>query len=254
MTSFPRAASTGRLIATNEYLAHLLQVPANGSRSNSFSRPDNAAGTLVSAASMQDDSVRLVSADLKRKAQCDGHCHDYLRNQFSEATARSPLEWLHEVNRNRPGDCTAGIAVVDLDLENHCYRVVLADHPAPLIRPGDRAAALSLDGQFRLVAPVPSHGTSEVPWLPFEPGSFLVLPTSGVLNAGMVSRGEGFGMRRLKRAIETAHGPGEVLDSVCRDVVHHLGGHPLEDDLTLLLIARSRAQPNAPAQKSRPAA
>jgi Stage II sporulation protein E (SpoIIE) len=252
MTSYPRVNNPGSLIATNDYEALLFHVPANRSGSGPFSRPHTVAGTKLSAVMLETNLVRLVQADWIGKVHCDRHHHDYIGEQLSQGPARLPVECLDELNRNRPGDCNAGLALVDIDMKNHCYRAVLANHPAPLVRQGDRAAVLSLDGQLRLVAAGPSDGA--VPWLPFRPGSLLVLPTSGVLNAGMASRGERFGMRRLKRAIEAAHGPREVLDSVCRDVVHHLSGHPLEDDLTLLLIARGHARPHAPAQKSRPAA
>jgi stage II sporulation SpoE-like protein len=250
MTCMLQTNDTSSLVDLRDYTAHLLQVPANVDRSRSFSRPHNPAGIWVSAVILEETSVRLVQADLKGTAEGAWVYHDYLRDQLSRAPARSPVDWLHDVSRGWPGDRTAGLAIVDLDLARHCYRVVLADHPAPLVCQGGTAVRLPIDRQFGLIGTVENRDATEFPWLPFAPGSLLVLPTSGVLDAG-ISRGDRFGMHRLKRAVEAAHGPRQVLKCVCRDVFRHLDGHPLEDDLTLLLIARGRVQAAALAQEYR---
>jgi serine phosphatase RsbU (regulator of sigma subunit) len=129
--------------------------------------------------------------------------------------------------------------VIDLDLLHHRIRVALAGHPAPLIRGRSGAVeACRAYGHFGVVGIGLNRDATEVPWLPFTPGSLLVLATDGVFDAG-VGRGELFGSDRLMSAIESADEPCEVMEVVCREVFRHLDGHPLEDDLTVLVISRS---------------
>jgi serine phosphatase RsbU (regulator of sigma subunit) len=115
----------------------------------------------------------------------------------------------------------------------------LAGHPIPIVRRGSGAAEpLRGYGHFGLIGINGGLDAAEIPWVRFPPGSLLVLPTDGVLDAG-IGRGEQFGMGRLLDAIESADDPCDVIEVVWREIFRHMDGHPLEDDSMLLVIARS---------------
>jgi hypothetical protein len=222
------------------YSALVGQIPTQVDPPSLGASDNHASGDWVGVAPAGGELVRLIQADLEGKGHGARPYHEFLGSQLQRFPAIPPADWILNVDRHWPGERLATLAVVDLDLVRHRIRIALAGHPAPLIRGRSGAVKACREyGRFGVLGIGLNRDATEVPWLPFTPGSLLVLATDGVFDAG-VGRGELFGSDRLMSAIETADEPCEVMEVVCRQVFQHLDGHPLEDDLTLLVIARSR--------------
>jgi serine phosphatase RsbU (regulator of sigma subunit) len=226
-------------------------IPAEIDRPERETACDAASGDWVGAARAGTSLVRLLLADLEGKGDGARPYHDYLSFRLHQDPTAAPCDWIRDIDRDWPGERSATLAVVDLDLKRHRIRVALAGHPVPMVRGrSGKAAPLRAYGHFFPVGLKLTHESVGVPWLRFTAGSMLVLPTDGVLEAGARRRNL-FGMERLKSAVAAAAEPHDVLESVLREVHHHLDGHPLDDDLTLLVIGRTRAASPALAENVR---
>ena len=78
----------------------------------------------------------------------------------------------------------------------------------------------------------------ELHTLPIMPGARLVLYTDGVTDA-VSARGQAYGNRRFHNALSRAHlePPKEVAEGLLLDLFRHIGGRPLDDDVTLVVVA-----------------
>jgi sigma-B regulation protein RsbU (phosphoserine phosphatase) len=71
-----------------------------------------------------------------------------------------------------------------------------------------------------------------------DPGDLLVLYTDGLVEAAPGEAGEAFGFERLRAAVAPG-GPAEAVHAAILEAFdRHLGGEPLRDDLSLLVLAR----------------
>lgn len=113
---------------------------------------------------------------------------------------------------------------------------VCAGHPFPLIRRADGTLEELGCGGFPLGLREP---------LPVEPrtvtlqaGDLLLLYTDGLAEAVDATGKEAFGYERIQAALELGGSPQSLHDEMLRAFDRHVGGEPLRDDLTLLVIAR----------------
>jgi serine phosphatase RsbU (regulator of sigma subunit) len=235
------ASRPAGILQSDGYTGLVTRIPAELDRVVLETASDAPSGDWVGAARAGTSLVRLLQADLEGKGDGARPYHDCLCSRLHQDPTAAPGDWIRDVDSIWPGERSATLAVVDLDLKHHRIRVALAGHPVPIVRGrSGKAAPLRSYGHFFPVGMKLTHEPVEVPWLRFTPGSILVLATDGVLEAG-AGRRDLFGMARLKSAVEAASEPHDIFDSVLREVHHHLDGQLLEDDLTLLVIGRTRA-------------
>jgi sugar/nucleoside kinase (ribokinase family) len=253
MTRSHRKNAASSLFKLKGYEACALQIPARFGPRAPLTVSVEISAAWASAAMLGEASVRVVQVDLKSDGQGARRYQELLDERLSCATGGSPVDWLHDVQSNWPSDRAASLAVVDLDVENDRFRIALAGgHPPPVLRQNGVTAAVPLDRRPVSAGARLTPDLAVVPWFPFEAGSLLVLANGGVVNAD-ISQGTRLGMAQLMRAVEAADGLREVLNSVWRAVLRQLDGHPLENDLNVLVIARSRIQSVALAHEHLPA-
>jgi phosphoserine phosphatase RsbU/P len=113
---------------------------------------------------------------------------------------------------------------------------VCAGHPFPLVRRADGMIEELGCGGFPLGLrePLPV----ETRTVTLQPGDLLLLYTDGLAEAVDATGKEAFGYERIQAALELGGSPQSVHDGMLRAFDRHVGGEPLRDDLTLLVIAR----------------
>jgi phosphoserine phosphatase RsbU/P len=113
---------------------------------------------------------------------------------------------------------------------------VCAGHPFPLVRRADGTLEELGCGGFPLGLrePLPV----ETRTVTLQPGDLTLLYTDGLAEAVDATGKEAFGYERIQAALELGGSPQSVHDGMLRAFDRHVGGEPLRDDLTLLVIAR----------------
>ena len=120
---------------------------------------------------------------------------------------------------------------------------VCAGHPFPLLR---RAAGEILElgaGSFPLGIRAEVDASSSEATL--APGDLLVLYSDGLPEAANAA-GEAFGYDALRTLLQQAAGPQAIHDRLRRALDTHVGGEPLRDDVTTVVIERIPAAPSEP--------
>jgi sigma-B regulation protein RsbU (phosphoserine phosphatase) len=156
----------------------------------------------------------------------------------AEGTA-TPADILLRMNRSLVGlfaehFVTAACCLVDP--ETGRAEAAAAGHAGPLwlraaehdvLQPGQGSLPLGLFDN-------PSYATAQ---LDMAPGDALVLYTDGIVEARNAA-GVLFGGEQMRRALQSAaDGSAQrVLDHLTGTVALHRGGHPMEDDLTVLVV------------------
>lgn len=113
---------------------------------------------------------------------------------------------------------------------------VCAGHPFPLLRhQGGRTEELGRGGYpLGLRDPVPmARGAATV-----APGDLLLLYTDGLPEALDAQGAEAFGYERVHATLQLGGAPRQVHDNILHSFDAHVGGEPLRDDLTLVVIGR----------------
>ncbi len=113
---------------------------------------------------------------------------------------------------------------------------VSAGHPFPLLRRADGRVEELGEGGLPLgiretLACRPGTAT-------LEPGDLLVLYTDGLAEATDPRGVEAFGYERLQSLTAYGGDPQSLHDRILRAFDAHVGGEPLRDDLTLVVVAR----------------
>jgi sigma-B regulation protein RsbU (phosphoserine phosphatase) len=113
---------------------------------------------------------------------------------------------------------------------------ISAGHPFPLLRRADgRVEELGEGG-------LPLGIRDTLAWPPgtttLEPGDLLVLYTDGLAEATDPRGVEAFGYERLKSLAAHGGDPQILHDRILGAFDAHVGGEPLRDDLTLVVVAR----------------
>jgi sigma-B regulation protein RsbU (phosphoserine phosphatase) len=123
-----------------------------------------------------------------------------------------------------------------LDTATGEMEYVCAGHPFPLLRhQGGRIEELGCGGYpLGLRDPVPmTRGTATV-----APGDLLLLYTDGLPEALDAQGGDAFGYERVRATLQLGGTPRQVHDTLLNSFDAHVGGEPLRDDLTLVVIGR----------------
>lgn len=125
--------------------------------------------------------------------------------------------------------------------ETHQLHLLTAGHPSPLLLQANGEVSSLGKGNLAL-------GLD--PTLPFQEeahalgaGDLLFLYTDGLTEARN-PLGELFGAERLLQTLKRAAGLGaqELLERILEELHHFAQGHPIEDDLTFLILKRSNSQ------------
>jgi phosphoserine phosphatase RsbU/P len=172
-------------------------------------------------------------------------CRSVLRAEARDS--RSPAEVLHKVNRQLypdiKEDMFISMAYLILDRENASVTLCRGGHDAPLLY---RAA----DSEIHLLKPpgmalgidsgdVFDRITADVS-VPLEPDDCLVLYTDGVTEA-LNGEGDEFGRERMIRSVQASarEGAAGMIARLTADVRTFAGGHPQNDDITLIVIRKT---------------
>ena len=125
-----------------------------------------------------------------------------------------------------------------LEPETGRLTYVCAGHPYPfllrrsgeLTKLGSGSFPLGLREDLQLAT-----GEDEI-----EPGDVLLLYSDGIPEA-LGESGDAFGFERLEECLQRGGGARRVHDRILRELTEYLGDRPLEDDRSLVVIARPAA-------------
>ncbi|HKI06349.1 MAG TPA: PP2C family protein-serine/threonine phosphatase [Thermoanaerobaculia bacterium] len=113
---------------------------------------------------------------------------------------------------------------------------VCAGHPFPFLRRADGSIEELGCGGFPLGMREPLEFVRQKVFL--SPGDLLVLYTDGLAEAVDAQGRAAFGYERIQSAVELGGSPQTVHDGILQSFDRHVGGEPLLDDLTLVVVAR----------------
>jgi hypothetical protein len=130
-----------------------------------------------------------------------------------------------------------------LDPATGSLEYVCAGHPFPFVRRQDgRIEELGCGG---LPLGMRENLPLEARTVELQPGDVLAFYTDGLAEAVDAS-GEAFGYSRIARLLGDGGAPWSIHDRILALFDHHIGGEPLRDDLTLLVMSRLPPVPGAP--------
>ena len=130
-----------------------------------------------------------------------------------------------------------------LDPESGEMEFACGGHPFPLLR---KASGEVVElGQGALPLGLRSRARYESEKLSLDPGDFLVLYSDGLPETLGGPRFESFGFHRLRTLLQNPIGAQDLHDKILTAFDQHLGDHPLDDDLTLVVIDRAPLLPPA---------
>jgi sigma-B regulation protein RsbU (phosphoserine phosphatase) len=198
--------------------------------------------------SLDNQSLGIAIADVSGKgvaaslimAMCRGVLRSVARSSASAAAV------LQEVNRQLYPDIREdmfiSMAYVIAHTDDSELVLARAGHDAPLhyrakdksvikINPPGMAVGIDSGGVFNRV-------TTDC-WVHVETGDCLILYTDGVTEA-LDANGSEFGISRLTQSIQAsaAEGASAILSRVTADLKAFVGGHPQNDDITLIAIRK----------------
>jgi phosphoserine phosphatase RsbU/P len=121
---------------------------------------------------------------------------------------------------------------------------VCAGHPFPLLRRADGTVEELGCGGLPLGIREPIQPATATTAL--GPGDLLVFYTDGLVEATDPERKEAFGYERLRALVADGGGPQDLHDRILAAFDAHVGGEPLLDDLTLVVMTRRPDLPPLP--------
>jgi hypothetical protein len=220
------------------YRADMVRVPS-AAGPKALTADDRPWGDWAGAAPCGPGRLRVVLADVEDKGHAVRPYHEALARHLAGPAAPTP--WLAALDADWPAGRFASVGVVEVDTERHEFQVALAGHPDPVLRPPGEPARVLAGCRLGLVGLNLGVAEAEPVPRPFPAGACLVLVSDGVLDAGVVTRGEAFGLDRLLAAVGPAGSPAQVASHVLNAVRQHVGGMEPEDDVTVVVIARTGA-------------
>lgn len=198
---------------------------------------------------VDDERLGVVIADVSGKgvpaSLIMAICRSVLRAEARES--RSPAEVLRKVNRQLypdiKEDMFISMAYLILDRTNASITLSRGGHDAPLLyraatgevsvlKPPGMALGIDSGDVFDRISADVS--------VPLERDDCLVLYTDGVTEALNVD-GDEFGPERMKRSVQASacEGAAGVIARLNADVCAFAGGHPQNDDITLIVIRKT---------------
>jgi serine phosphatase RsbU (regulator of sigma subunit) len=179
----------------------------------------------------------LVMADISGKGVAAGliasNVQAYLWSRRGDdktldRVVREGNDLLYRLTRGRK---FATMVVVEWTASTRRLRWVSAGHPPVLVRHRGRVRCLGATGRPIGLLPDQAYTSGDTE---LEPGDVVVAYTDGVIEAGIGSRSEEFGLERLVRCVAGEGDIDAVLGRI-EDALHeHLDNGPLDDDLTVL--------------------
>jgi phosphoserine phosphatase RsbU/P len=129
--------------------------------------------------------------------------------------------------------------LIILDPVKHTMSLVIAGHMSPIIRKPDGTLEEFPDEIIGVPLGVVDGFPFDVAMREIGPGETVVIYTDGVSEA-MNAKGDLYGTDRLRTLVKGESGDTQKLGTVIRgDVRKHAGGHPQNDDITLMVFGRN---------------
>ena len=129
--------------------------------------------------------------------------------------------------------------LIILDPLKHTMSLVIAGHMSPIIRKPDGSLEEFPDEIVGVPLGVVDGYPFDVAMREIGPGETVVIYTDGVSEA-MNAAGDLYGTDRLRTLVKNESGDTQKLGTVIRaDVRKHAGGHPQNDDITLMVFGRN---------------
>lgn len=190
---------------------------------------------LLDVAGRRDQNAGIMRA---AQAAFRSLAADFLvRDEVNEADAMIEicLRWNAAILKaaGRPCSCPAFAGCFNEGLGTVCY--FNAGHTPGLL--GDRAGLTELPATG-LPLGLFSHGTPDAPTIALPPGAAMLVVSRGMVEAR--HRSEEFGFHRVKESFRHAiTGPSDrICTSVIEDLQSFTSGRPLNNDVTVLALAR----------------
>ncbi|MEM7049729.1 MAG: PP2C family protein-serine/threonine phosphatase [Acidobacteriota bacterium] len=192
---------------------------------------------------LPDGRLVLLSGDASGHGMAAGLLMAIANATIQTAVATDPEPRSVALALNRTLCCTGGQRAFMtlfyglLDPASGRLDYVCAGHPFPLlVRPGRQVIELGKGG-----LPLGLRTGLEITAAraDLEAGDHLVLYTDGLPEA-LDRRGEAFGFERLRDLVAAGGGAQRVHDGVLVAFERHLGGADLADDVSLVVVERSR--------------
>ena len=128
--------------------------------------------------------------------------------------------------------------LVILDPLKHTMSPVIAGHMSPIIRKADGTLEEFPENVIGVPLGVVDGFPFDVVFREISPGETVVIYTDGVSEA-MNAAGDLYGVDRLRELVQKETSDTQQLGkSILADVRKHAGGHPQNDDITLMVFGR----------------
>ncbi len=128
--------------------------------------------------------------------------------------------------------------LVILDPLKHTMSLVIAGHMSPIIRKADGTLEEFPENVIGVPLGVVDGFPFDVVFREISPGETVVIYTDGVSEA-MNATGDLYGVDRLRELVQKeTSDPQQLGKSILADVRKHAGGHPQNDDITLMVFGR----------------
>lgn len=128
--------------------------------------------------------------------------------------------------------------MVTLDPNTHVATIVNAGHPTPIYRHVDGSLEAPSEDEARLPIGVMDGVEYAAATVTLQPGESLTLFTDG-LDEAMNTAGDQFTVERMRKIVAVSDGnPKEIGNSLLTQVRQHLGSHPQDDDMCLVVLRR----------------
>jgi serine phosphatase RsbU (regulator of sigma subunit)/anti-sigma regulatory factor (Ser/Thr protein kinase) len=250
---FEQELEVARLIQQNFLPKQLPELP--GWQVAAYYRPAReVGGDFYDVIPLKDDLVGFVIGDVTDKGVPAALVMAATRSVLRASAQRliNPREVLERVNEHLCPDMPAKMFVTCLygvlEPATGRFRFANAGHDLPYVKTADGSVELRARGMPLGLMPGMVYEEKETV---LAPGDSLLLHSDGVVEAHDPG-GEMFGFPRLKDAVATYPGGGELIDRVLADVAAHTGPDAeQEDDITMVTLARAAA-PVAPGAGSGP--
>ena len=240
---FEQELEVARLIQQNFLPKQLPELP--GWQVAAYYRPAReVGGDFYDVIPLSDNQVGFVIGDVTDKGVPAALVMAATRSVLRASAQRliDPSEVLERVNEHLCPDMPAKMFVTCLygvlEPATGRFRFANAGHDLPYVKTADGSVELRARGMPLGLMPGMVYEEKETV---LAPGDSLLLHSDGVVEAHD-SGGEMFGFPRLKAAVATYPGGGELIDRVLADVAAHTGPDAeQEDDITMVTLARAAA-------------